>query len=358
MNVLFRKAIIEMEQYSPPLEGRTKKGYLLLDFNERTISPHPLVQEDVKNYVKNGHFQIYPEYGNLNEILSKHVGVKSDEIISTNGADQAIDIIIRGIVGNKDRIIIPEPSFPIFRQSADIQGARVLSPRYGGENLEFPLDETLETIEPGVKMVIVCNPNNPTGGTISRRQLSRVIQRAHEVRAAVMVDETYHVFSPNLSVVNLIGKFDNLFIVRSFAKSMGIPGLRAGYVISQSKNIGELEKIRGPYDVSMPATVAMRSLKYPEVVRDMKAYAQEVMKVSKPMIEDFYKKNDIRFFPSGANFHLIEDKNGDITDFFKSKGILVRPRSDPRGMVRISIGTRENTVRCIKTFQEYLNSSK
>ena len=170
------------------------------------------------------------------------------------------------------------------------------------------------------------------------------------------MDEAYSEFAPELTVVDLIGKYDNLFITRSFSKVMGISGLRAGCVVSQEKNIKELRKIRGPYDVNMAAAVAMKALRHPEVVDDIKKYIAEVMEVSKPMLEQFYRENNIKFYPSNAGFHLLQD-NG-LSEFLKSKGILVRPRSDPKGTVRVSIGTREDTRKYLEAFQEYLNSSK
>ena len=347
-----------MEKYSPPLEGRTDKNYLRLDFNERTKPPHPLVRRAVEDYVKKGDFQIYPEYGDLNKIIAKFFKVSEDEIIATNGADQAIDIILRAIIGQGDSVIIPKPSFPIFEQSAHIQGAKIISPRYKREDLDFPFEETMGAIKKGVRLVIICNPNNPTGTIVLKSQCRKLIEKAKEANAGIMVDETYHSFSPELTVLDLIKNFDNLFVIRSFAKNMGIPGLRAGCVISQKKNIEELIKIRGPYDVSMPAVFAMKSLKYPSVRKDIEAYVSEVMKVSKQVIEKFYRKNNIRFFSSGANFHLIEDKDRRITDFLKSKGILIRPRSDPSGTVRVSIGTREDTRKYLEALQEYLNLPK
>lgn len=356
--MLFRKVILKMRRYVPPLEGRTVKNYLRLDFNERTKPPHPLVQRAVGAYVRKGDFQIYPEYGNLNEILGEYIGVSSDKIMPTNGADQAIDIILRALVKERDRVIIPTPTFPIFEQSANIQGADIVSPRYKGENLDFPFDEVMQEIQLDVKLVIICNPNNPTGTTVSVEQSCKLIEKAKQLNVAIMVDETYHSFSPELTVLDSIKKFDNLFIIRSFAKNMGVPGLRAGCIIAQKRNIEELIKVRGPYDVSMPAVVAMQTLRYPEVVDDMKAYALEVMDVSKPMIEKFYKENNIRFYPSGANFHLIDDRDGSITAFLKEKNILVRPRSDPKGTVRVSIGTREDTRKYLEALHGYLPTRK
>ena len=106
----------------------------------------------------------------------------------------------------------------------------------------------------------------------------------------------------------------------------------------------------------MAAAVAMKALRHPEVVDDIKKYIAEVMEVSKPMLEQFYRENNIKFYPSNAGFHLLQ-YNG-LSEFLKSKGILVRPRSDPKGTVRVSIGTREDTRKYLEAFQEYLNSSK
>lgn len=356
---IFREPVKDMKHYSPPLEGRTEGDYLLLDFNERTTPPHPLVAEAVRDYVMKGDFQVYPEYGNLDEILAGYLGVKPTEVIPTNGSDQAIDVVYRALVREGDDVIIPAPTFAMLEQSAHAQGANIISPRYREPKLDFPYEEVMETIKPGVKLVIICNPNNPTGTTVSRDQSEAIIQRAKEEEASVMVDEAYHEFAPELTVVDLIGKYPNLFITRSFSKTMGVSALRAGCVVSQPQNIAELRKIRGPYDVNMPASAAMKALRHPEVVEDIRDYVDEVMKVSKPMLEQFYREKGIKFFPSGAGFHLLEAAS--LYDFLRTRDrlrILVRPRADPPGTVRVSIGTREDTEKYIEALQEYLQADK
>ena len=95
---IFRGSIKDMQPYNPPLEGRTQEGYLRLDFNERTIPPHRLVREAIGQYIGRGEYQVYPEYGDLNNVIADYVGVKSSEVIATNGSDQAIDIIYRLLV--------------------------------------------------------------------------------------------------------------------------------------------------------------------------------------------------------------------------------------------------------------------
>lgn len=367
---LVKKTILRMRPYDAPNEGRGKKNILRLDFNEMLPNPHKRIIREVVNFARKGKYQIYPEYGDLDEIIANYTGVRSSEVMPTNGSDEAIDIVYRAIVSEGDRVILPIPTFATLKSSAQIEGAvgvglyeNESDPiRYEKENLEFPFDEIMKAIEPGIKAVVLCNPNNPTGTAIPKEQVEQIIKRAKEVNAIVMVDEAYYEFArevmPDISVVDLISKYDNLYVARSLSKSMGIAAFRPGYVISQEKNIKELRKIRPPYSVNMAAVVAMKTLRYPEVVGDIKKYAHEVMKVSKPIVEEFYRKHGIRFSRSVANFHLIEDKDSDLSNFLALKGILTRPRSDPKNTLRVTIGRKKDTIRYLKAVQEYLNLSK
>ena len=114
-----------MTAYKPPLEGRGLKEYLLLDFNEMTIKPSPKVREALTTYSTAGNLQAYPEYGDLDSQVAHYAGTKTSNVMVTNGSDQAIDIILRAFLGNKDRVIIPTPTFAMFYQSAHIQGAEI-----------------------------------------------------------------------------------------------------------------------------------------------------------------------------------------------------------------------------------------
>ncbi len=349
---LFRKPILGMDPYVAPLENRIGKGYLLLDFNERTIPPHPLVLEEISKYVRKGNLQLYPEYGDLNEVIADYIGVKPQELIPTVGSDQGIDIVIRSLLGEKDKVIIPAPTFAMLKQSSLIQGARIISPQYKGRDYEFPFAEVMENLKHGVKLVVICNSNNPTGTPVSKKLVQAIIKKAAEVGAGVLADEAYHEYARELTVIDLIDKYPNLFITRTFSKTMGIPSLRAGVVVSQKQNITQLKKIRGPYDVGMLTVAALKSLRYKEVREDIKRYVKEIMQVSKPMLEKFYKDNGVQFAPSASNFHLL--KMPDLYEFMKTKSILVRPRSDPPGTVRVSIGTKRDTKDYIKAFEEFL----
>lgn len=349
---LFRKSILGINPYSAPLDGR-KSDDILLDFNERTTHPHTLVLEELRSYFKKGNLQLYPSYEGINEIVSDYVGVKPNEIILTVGSDQGIDIINRALVDKGDKVIIPTPTFAMLEQSALLQGANIISPKYKGQNYEFPFEQVMKEIKKGVKLVVLCKPNNPTGTPISKEQSEKIIKKAEKVGAGVLADEAYHEYAPKHTVIDLLDKYPNLFITRTFSKTMGIPSLRAGVVISQKQNIDQLVKVRGPYDVGMTTVIALKSLRHKEVREDIKKYTDEIMNISKPMVEKFYNNNGIKFVPSVANFHLIIPPYPDFTEFLKTQGILVRPRSDIPGTVRVSIGTRKNTEQYIKAFKEF-----
>ena len=354
---MFRQSVLDMKAYSPPLEGRSREGILRLDFNERTTPPHPRVVEKVRQYTDEGQFQVYPEYGSIDKAVADYAGVQPSQVIVTNGSDQAIDIIYRAIVERGDKVIMPRPTFAMLEQSAQLQGADIVSSRYRGiRNLQFPFQEVMDDIDNKTKLVIICNPNNPTGTTIELDQTEAIVEKAKENGAAVLVDEAYHEFMPDLTAKDLIFKYDNLFVTRSFSKIMGIAGLRAGYVISRRRNIRQLQKVRGPYDVTMPAARGVMAIREPEVQQDIQDYVGEVMGASKPKIEAFYRRNGVKFFPSRAGFHLIE-KGEDFAEFMESQGILVRPRHDPPNTTRVSIGTREATEKYLSAFEKYLTQA-
>jgi histidinol-phosphate aminotransferase len=263
---------------------------------------------------------------------------------------------MRALLDKNDKVIIPAPSFAIFYQSAKLQGAEILTPLYRREDLSFPFKEVLDLIDEDVKLLIICNPNNPTGTSVSRRKLIRILEKARKNDVTVLHDEAYFEFS-GITVSDLIKEYENLFITRTFSKQFGLASVRAGYILSQKENITQLLKIRGPYDVNMFAktaiVAALKDLEYSE------KYIDEIMKKSKPKLEAFFKKNNIIYFPSRANFILIKPCNRKrIIDNLMKHGILVRPRDSANieGTIRITVGTLRDTELFINTYSEILRN--
>jgi len=346
--------IQKMEPYKPPLEGRSEKNYLLLDFNERTVEPSSKVKDALKKFIDSGKLQVYPEYGNLEGKIAEYAEVPASQVMITNGGDQGIDVICRAYLDSGDKIIIPFPSFAMHYQSAGIQGAEILEPPYKKDGT-FPLEEVLNLISNQVKLIILCNPNNPLGSVIPIEWVEKILKAAQKKDIAVLHDEAYFEFS-KITAKDLIEKYDNLYIMRTFAKAFGLVATRIGYLISQENNIYQLLKIRGPYDVNMFAkTAVLAALENPKYMTD---YIEEVMKKSKPKLEKFLRSKGIFFYPSKANFLFLKVENPQkIINLLKSMGILVRPKKGPDGEegVRISIGTSSDTERFIKILTKVLD---
>ncbi|MBD3183393.1 aminotransferase class I/II-fold pyridoxal phosphate-dependent enzyme [Candidatus Poribacteria bacterium] len=353
---LFRDVIRKMKPYKPPLEGRSDRDYTLLDFNERTIGTSPEVKEALKNFIDDDRLQVYPEYGTVEREIAGYAEIKDSHVIITNGGDQGIDIICRAHLSNGDKVIIPFPGFAMHYQSAGIQGAEFIEPVYNSKDGSFPLDKVIDLIkhQERIRLVILCNPNNPLGTPIEIDDVKLILEEAKGRDIPVLHDEAYFEFS-GITCKDFIDKYDNLYIIRTFSKAFGLVATRVGYVISQDSNLEELLKIRGPYDVNMFAKVAvLAALKDRGYMED---YVNEVMKVSKPKLEGYLKNKGVKFFPSKANFLFLPVDNSEaIIDGLKDQGILVRPKQDPDGhkRVRVGVGTSEDTDALIRALDKIL----
>ena len=346
---IFKDTIDAMSAYKPPLEGRNPDQFTLLDFNERTIPVSQLIEQEIADYITSGRLQLYPNYGDITEQIADYAGVESQNLMITNGSDQGIDIIIRAMCNTDSEVIIPAPSFPMYTQSAEIEAATILRPTYtlsGG----YPLEEVIATISERTRVIVVSNPNNPSGTSVGREAIVRLAKAAPH--AAILVDECYFEYC-QISVADLVETYSNILVTRTFSKTWGLPSLRIGYLIAAKENIEALLKVRGPYDINQIAVVALRAaFKHQDSVR---GYIDEVMQQSKPRVENFLRENNIKFWPSSANFLWVFFKNSQLIEkALFDAGILVRPKQDANGEMglRITLGTVEQTDHLLSVLAE------
>jgi len=177
-----------MSPYLPPLEGRDPERFDLLDFNERTTPVSELIVKDIVAWIESGRLQMYPSYGDIEEKIADYCGVSSANLMITNGSDQGIDLIFRSKCEPGDEVIIPEPSFAMYFQCAQIENTRIHSPQYTIEK-GYPLEECLSLINENTKVVVVSNPNNPCATSVSRELILTLAKAAPN--AVILVDECY-----------------------------------------------------------------------------------------------------------------------------------------------------------------------
>ncbi len=347
---LFKDRLYQMAAYEPPLDGRSAQDHLLLDFNERTVPVSDSVVEALCSYIRSGELQKYPSYGDILQRLAGYVSVSPDQVMITNGSDQGIDLTIRAAVGEGEQAIIPNPSFAIYEQCARVEGAVLVASEYDPD-IGYPTAEVKSHICDATRLIVIPLPNNPSGTGVPREEIEEILQSAPG--AVVLVDECYYEYT-GVTVVDLIDRYANLVVVRTFSKTWGLPSLRFGFLISQADNIDQLLKIRGPYDVNQLGVIAAQAaLNEPDYTQ---SYVREVMQESKPLLEVWLQERGIRFWHSCANFLWVFPPHADeLADFLQSAGILVRPKADSRGTpgLRITLGRLEQTQRLIRELDSF-----
>jgi len=354
MKTTILERIQQMDAYVPPPAGRGSFGGLLLDMNERTVPPSPKVEAALRRTIIDGNLAVYPEYGPLEEAIADYAGVSRTKLLATNGSDQAISLIFRLVTDTGDSVIIPAPSFSMFSQSAKIAGTAIIAPSYGSQDMAFPLEEVCAAITPSVRLIIICNPNNPTGTIVPIRDIQRIAKTAQT--AAILVDEAYAEFS-GVSAIGLISSNPNIIVIRTLSKAFGLAGLRLGYVVADEAYIEGLSKIRGPYDINAFASAAGTAAL--SDIPDMQSYVSRVMDTAKPMLEEYFRKNAIPFFPSRANFILFKPENADTVEkILRNNGVRVRYFTKPgiEGMIRVTVGTPNQARQFIRIYERYVLS--
>jgi len=344
-----RGAIERMAPYQPPTGGRL--GAMRLDFNENTVGCSPKVVEALQKAISGELMATYPEYESARAKAAAYFGVGEDQMTFCDGTDEGIHILVQTYVEPGDEVVMTWPAYPMLRFYAQVAGAEPVLVPYREPNLDFPIDELLAAIGPKTRAVLVANPNNPTGGAIGLDAIERILQKASG--AAVLIDEAYFEFY-GVTAMDLLPRYPNLFVSRTFSKTYGLAGLRAGCLFSQAENMALVRKGQSPYSVNvLAATCILAALDDQDYVRN---YVSEVLAARGELLAALDRMG-VRYWPTEANFVLAEfgDKAQAVCGGLAAKGIRVRDRSKERvGAVRLTVGTREQTAQLIAGMEEIL----
>ncbi len=347
--------VAAMAKYQPPWTGLDRSGYLRMDLNENTLDPPEHVKAALKAYIDGNRIQMYPEYDRFMEKLSRYAQADREQLILCNGSDHAIELLLRAFLGAGDSMVVARPEFPIFSQVAGVLNAKVKGVAYK-RDLAFPFDEFMEAITPDVALVVLINPNNPTGTPLELDRIDQILKTFPD--KPVILDEAYYEYT-NTTGRRFLEKYPNLMITRTFSKAFAMAGLRLGYIVAHPEIVAQLYKIRGPFDVNSCALVAAEAqLDEPGT---WKAYIEETMTRSKPFLENFFRETGVKFHSGAAHFLLVEPRDRDeACAFLKKQGILVRPMYAPLidKTFRMCVGNLEQTKKFAQCYEKYLQECK
>ena len=343
-----RRAVLAMPEYHPPLAARDA---LRLDFNENTYAASPKVIQRLRQTTAEG-LTIYPEREGVEQITAAHFGLRADQVLLTNGVDEAIHLICAAFLEADDEAIICTPTFFMYEVSSRMMTSHLIRVQ-ADATLEFPYQRFLAAITPRTKLIIVASPNNPTGAIVSREQLLSICAAAPQ--AVVLADEAYYHFHGD-SVLADVGKVPNLLVARTFSKAYGLANLRIGLLAGNAELMTLVRKVSSPYNVN---GVALDCL--PVALADdayVAWYAAQV-NAGRARMMDGLRVLGVDFFPSHANFVLMKigAKHAELVAAMRARGVLLRDRStDPGcdGFVRITIGVEEHVTRGLAALKESL----
>ncbi len=358
-----RKGVLEIEPYVPGKsieEVQTELGLTeiaKMASNENPLGPSPMALAAMEKELKNVH--LYPEgpCTALRRELARRLGVADGMVTLTNGADNAILLVGNAFINEGDDVVMADPTFFVYGTITKLMGGRPVYVKL--RNYVHDLEEMAKAVSGHTKLVFVCNPNNPTGTIVKKRELDKFISRLPE-DSIVVLDEAYFDFVSDPEYPNgldYIQQGHNLISLRTFSKLYGLAGVRIGYALGPREMIGALNRVREPFPVSRVAQAGALAALDDTEFRDKVLLNNEK---GKTYLYREFEKLALPCVPSHTNFVFVDLKR-DSREVFQSllrEGIIIRPGHlwKCATFARVTIGTMEENQKLIRALRNVLGS--
>lgn len=322
-----------------------------LSQNENPLGPSPKsVQAILNNYVLMSQYPDAHSFSVKNELAQK-LNTNIDNIFVSAGLIEALDILIRNFVAKDENIIVGQYSFAAYRQLAHVFN---IETRFS-EMKEYRMDieSILNQYDKKSRIIIIDNPNNPTGSIITQKELIFLLNSISK-DTFVIIDEAYYEFVLNKEYPNSLKiqmDYPNLIVMRSFSKIYGLAGLRVGYTIASKEIIAKMEHFQAPFTVNHLASIAcIAALSDDEFVKKSRLYNNE----GRFFLHNAFTSLGYKIVQSESNFLFIyfntKEERDSIFNSFEKQNIMVR-KTDYFGAenaFRITVGTPELNAEIIE----------
>lgn len=354
--------IAKLVPYQPgkPIEELERElgivGVAKLASNENPLGPSPKAVEAVMQAAKGMHR--YPDGASyrLRNALAERLDVAPGQLVFGCGSSEVLELVAKAFVGLDDEVVYAWPSFSMYP---------IVTRGMGGTPVQVPLDEALVHDLPAMsaavtdrtRVVIVCNPNNPTGTSVGAESFDRFVESLPE-DVVLIVDEAYVEYARRPDFPDALGwvsRRPGTLVTRTFSKLYGLAGLRVGYGIADAELAGYLERARHPFNLNLPAeAAALAALDDTEHLdASRRVNAEGVAQLTGGL-----EALGFRVWPTDTNF-LLAELGEDAYDRLLRQGVIVRPMGGfgLPGSVRISIGTAEENEKLIKAVETWKGSA-
>lgn len=343
-----------------------KKGAVRLGANEASYGPAPAVRQAIVAEI--GSVQLYPfPAGSLEADLAAHLGLSPGNVLLGAGSNDIINTIVTSLGGPANEIVLPEPSFPLYEVSARATGATCVPvPLTDAGTADLPA--MLGAIGPATSLVVVCNPNNPTGGHLDQAAIESFVGSV-PAGVVVLLDEAYwemtstfgeaHGTEGHGGCAGLVQSHPDLVITRTFSKYYSLAGIRVGYALACHALRDDLAARSGPGMVSRLAIAAAST------ALDSEAYYRpraEGVRSERQRIFEATRAMGLSPFPSETNFVTFRRPAAGRVEVpmeaFLDRGFWLRPGESVGlpGQVRMTVGSTEQNDAVLELLADLLAS--
>jgi len=321
--------------------------------NENPIGPARSALVAIRSQLK----QIgrYPNGGGhqLKVALSDKWKVRPEQILLGNGSNEIIELLVRTFLLPGDEVVMAEPSFSLY--DLMVQSAHATVIRVPLCDDKHDLKKMSEAVTPKTKLIFICNPNNPTG-TIVHHEAVKTFLAALPAHVLVVFDEAYAEYATDPAFpmsTALLSDGASIMILRTFSKIYGLAGLRIGYGISHPELIDYMNRVRQPFNTSMPAQVAALAALNDEAHF---ARSRRINQDGKAYLTGQFDNMGITYTPSQANFVYFKipentpEIGAKIQKLLLEQGVIIR--HFPNGALRVTVGLQKENRRFIRSLKK------
>lgn len=332
-------------------------GSIKLASNENPLGPSPKAVEAI--VAATSKLNRYPDGSGfyLRKRLAEKHRLPFDSILLGNGSNEIIELVIRAFMSPGDEVMMPEPSFLLYKLVVQWMGGRA-APIPLKEDWGIDLDKMAEAVTAKTKVIFLTNPNNPTGKVISKTDFEAFLSRVPQ-SAAVVLDEAYIEFNTNpdtpLGFDYISGQSPAVIVLRTFSKAYGLAGLRIGFGAMDPEIAGFLNRVRQPFNTgSLAQAAALAAIDDDEFLSRSRQTTWSGLQFLYKEVE----KMGLRHIPSEANFFLIEVpcEAKELYEAMLRRGVIIRSMASygMKRFIRVNVGLPEENIRFIGALKEVL----
>ena len=339
-----------------------KHDRVYLDRNENNYGPAPACMRVLKESGASDLLSYSKAYrrgvkSDLSERLASDFKIPEDRVLLGYGAEDILKQLVQCYLGPGQKLLIPAYSWWYYKKIADeVNGITIEYPLVMGEDsFHYDVGKMIEIVAAeDPRLIFISSPNNPTGNSISRTDLERLLEAFND--RIVALDEAYWYHSQSEHIITLISRFKNLVVIRTFSKYYALAGMRIGYALT-GENLTDLKKLSNRYlgYNSLSEKVALAALDSPEYYRKIAAKMSEDRQL---YVSELNRIPGFRVFRSDANFVLVEipkDMMDPLQNALKSQDLIIKFMNEPllNSHLRITLGTQEENRRVISAIKTF-----